>query len=400
MERASRVLTSTGFLFGLAVLLVNDLVLKLAYPSLLTGKLSDFAGLFIFPMFFAALIPRHTRPIYVATAIAFVWWKSPLSQAFIDNWNETPLYDIARVVDYTDLVALAVLPISLAYITHGCSSSVAQVRQRAMPVAFIVAALAFGATSSPEPLYEYPDDGRVIEETLPISFQDFPARLDETGLWHSSVGNANGVDTYNVELEPDCPTARFYASAAGGNSTLISLVELYGCDEEERDELESLFRDSLLARLKGEVPAFSLAEARKGDRLEYAVEEQPILPFASTMADARHQLDRVWFGHRFEEDIYEGRVQWGCYVHYKLETAPDGSVSVRIVGFIQHCERDRTAEQLLATFTESLQRSAFDELPPSPPAAFCLPPINPGEPTPASPPELENLIDPCPTTTP
>ena len=40
-------LSSPGFLVALAVLLANDLWWKAAYDNWLTGKLSDFAGLFV-----------------------------------------------------------------------------------------------------------------------------------------------------------------------------------------------------------------------------------------------------------------------------------------------------------------------------------------------------------------
>ena len=43
-------LTSRGSLVAVGVLLVNDHVLKDAYSSWLTGKLSDFAGLYFFPV--------------------------------------------------------------------------------------------------------------------------------------------------------------------------------------------------------------------------------------------------------------------------------------------------------------------------------------------------------------
>ena len=44
-------LTSPGFVVGLSLLLLNDLFLKARFHNPLTGKLSDFAGLFVFPLF-------------------------------------------------------------------------------------------------------------------------------------------------------------------------------------------------------------------------------------------------------------------------------------------------------------------------------------------------------------
>ena len=43
-------------LISLILLLVNDHVLKIVMPSWLTGKLSDFSGLFFFPFLLAALL--------------------------------------------------------------------------------------------------------------------------------------------------------------------------------------------------------------------------------------------------------------------------------------------------------------------------------------------------------
>lgn len=43
-------------LTAVAILILNDRYLKAAYPSAVTGKLSDVAGLFFFPLFLCALI--------------------------------------------------------------------------------------------------------------------------------------------------------------------------------------------------------------------------------------------------------------------------------------------------------------------------------------------------------
>jgi hypothetical protein len=43
------------------LLLINDLYLKFEYHNYLTGKLSDFAGLFAFPYFFSCLIPKKDK---------------------------------------------------------------------------------------------------------------------------------------------------------------------------------------------------------------------------------------------------------------------------------------------------------------------------------------------------
>jgi len=55
LERSLRALGHPLSLASVAFLVANDHLLKRAYPSVLTGKLSDFAGLFFFPFLLTAL---------------------------------------------------------------------------------------------------------------------------------------------------------------------------------------------------------------------------------------------------------------------------------------------------------------------------------------------------------
>jgi hypothetical protein len=105
---------------ALALLLVNDHLFKGrgVVPGWLTGKLSDFAFLIVAPVVLAALIPRRVprrRTIAVAAVVA-VYAAADLSRAASDtivalaarvglSWRLWP--------DPTDLLALAVLPITI-----------------------------------------------------------------------------------------------------------------------------------------------------------------------------------------------------------------------------------------------------------------------------------------------
>ena len=100
------------FLLALGLLILNDAVLKAAWHNAFTGKLSDFAGVFAFAWFWSVVIGRARMAIHVAVAVVFAWWKSPWSAGAIEAWNALPLFDVARVVDYGDLFALVVLPLS------------------------------------------------------------------------------------------------------------------------------------------------------------------------------------------------------------------------------------------------------------------------------------------------
>jgi len=112
IKRDSSILLNIPFIIGLVILILNDFFLKQYYSNLLTGKLSDFTGLFIFPMLLTYLLPTKKKIIYIFTFIGFVLWKLPIADLFINYWNKFSVFNINRVIDYTDYFALIVLPLS------------------------------------------------------------------------------------------------------------------------------------------------------------------------------------------------------------------------------------------------------------------------------------------------
>jgi hypothetical protein len=100
------------FISSLFVLLINDFCWKQEYHNWLTGKLSDFAGMIVLPVFLRTLFPERKWPVLLFTSFFFFWWKSPLSQPAIDLLHQQLFFPMERVVDYTDLVALCLLPVA------------------------------------------------------------------------------------------------------------------------------------------------------------------------------------------------------------------------------------------------------------------------------------------------
>ena len=107
--RKPQLLLHPLFILSLACLLINDLYWKYEYHSWLTGKLSDFAGLFVLSVFLLALFSRHRLVIYVSIILFFIWWKTPLSQPVIDLLNETFSFSFDRTIDYSDYIAIPVV---------------------------------------------------------------------------------------------------------------------------------------------------------------------------------------------------------------------------------------------------------------------------------------------------
>lgn len=104
------------FIIGLILLIANDFIFKFHFHNQLTGKISDYAGLFIFPYFCSVFFKKYTKWIYIFTGIGFMFWKSPYSEPFIEMWNDNMYFKTRRIVDYTDLLALIILPISYKYL--------------------------------------------------------------------------------------------------------------------------------------------------------------------------------------------------------------------------------------------------------------------------------------------
>lgn len=244
---ASKILLSPFFILGLFVLLLNDFYLKAAFHNFLTGKISDFAGLFIFPLFWSAFFPKRKLFIFSATAMFFVFWKSPYSHGFINVWNEFAFFKIGRTVDYADLFALAVLPVAWIYFESFESVSLPKVLRRS--ATFTVAGFsvfAFAATSPPakmQQMEEYKNVYKFETSALEISkkLQEF-----QTQEFRQTRSGARGETFYNVELhEKICdgfPVANFVVVAAGGGGKAeIELNSiLYPCDNKLPDQSEKL----------------------------------------------------------------------------------------------------------------------------------------------------------------
>lgn len=111
---------------AVAVLWLNDHVLKLHVGGLITGKLSDFAGCFALPLFISALMapvaPLRLRLGAGSVVTALVFSALKLSQPFSD-WLCVLLMRLLPTMggraliraDSTDLVALVMVPLAFVW---------------------------------------------------------------------------------------------------------------------------------------------------------------------------------------------------------------------------------------------------------------------------------------------
>lgn len=169
-SRIRSTLVSWPFLLSLAVLITNDLYLKSAFPGWLTGKLSDVAGIYLVALLVTASSPTKKYMGAMILALGFLYWKSPLSQWFVDSMNSMLQVRIGRVVDYSDLLALLTIPIAWATVTDGATNSRKLLTHKllSIPIA-VVAVLAVSGTSVLMPFGEYSirntDDENLVDES-------------------------------------------------------------------------------------------------------------------------------------------------------------------------------------------------------------------------------------------
>jgi len=110
-ERNKYLILNYIFIICLVVLFVNDHFLKVQFSNGLTGKLSDIVGIVILPLLLTYIFPKlKTKSIWIS-ALLFTFWKSPYSQSLIDFYNQLTFIQITRVVDYSDLFVLFLLPV-------------------------------------------------------------------------------------------------------------------------------------------------------------------------------------------------------------------------------------------------------------------------------------------------
>jgi hypothetical protein len=210
---------------ALAVLILNDWLLKPAFGNWWTGKLSDVAGLLAFALCWIALLPRRRTIVVIGCALAFMFWKSAFSTAMLELWNASGIWPLTRVIDYSDWLALLVL-VPAWHIGSGELVGRERGLQRAKAVGVGVAAvLAFSATSVARPLL-VPD---APVERVAASMRGLIAVLDTLGFDPQRTGPRGSVDTIGVHVRH--PPERwvpvwFEAREGQGDTTALRVTRI------------------------------------------------------------------------------------------------------------------------------------------------------------------------------
>lgn len=253
-------LSHPAFLAALLTLLLNDHLFKPLWHNALTGKLSDFAGLFALAWFVSAITGRSSRLAHVLIAGAFAWWKSPGSEPVITLWNTWMPMAMGRTVDATDLIALVVLPFSFVLFRRASRKSHRMPVTRSWhPVIALISVFAFTATSrAPEQL------PAPVSYLSPVVPEALVATLQAQG--GSAVAYDDRLEITFEDARCGFVDAVFQVGTAG-DMTVLSLRSFEaGCDIRSRG-LGPLF--------KGLQPRLVMLRARLPDRHAFPAARQP-----------------------------------------------------------------------------------------------------------------------------
>jgi len=230
---------------------LNDFVLKGLLGNWLTGKLSDFSGLFVFALFWTAFYPKQRTKIIILTGIIFSFWKSPYSQTFIDSWNSLGLLKIHRTVDYTDLIALTVLPIAYFFDINTENVKTFKIKP-VYPV--LVSAFAFMATS-------YQTEVNINKEyQFPFPKDTLISRLNNIDSVNHGYGvkfKGNNPDTLDFSIPSTfCFTnfdVKIAVTESNNNTTILTLISAqHSCPQGKKDKEELIkeFEKKIIDKIK------------------------------------------------------------------------------------------------------------------------------------------------------
>jgi hypothetical protein len=254
---------------AVAALLLNDLVLKQAFPGVVTGKLSDFAGIALVALLLLSAFPLRPLLVYVCISIAFAWWKSPFSSPFLAWLNGLGLGQFGRTVDYTDLLALSLLPLC-RYRPSATGAFLAWKRIRtiaALPVCVITFLAVLGTSRMPAR-----QDDFLIRDTSARPFE-----RDAVASVIRRVAEGHGMSCQNC----DSPTSVYFQSDilqmqyefTGSNSATFTMwiqtscaLILWFCSSTSGEKKAEALRTSLKQELAARFKDFEYVERLRSDR--------------------------------------------------------------------------------------------------------------------------------------
>ncbi|MBL7855893.1 MAG: hypothetical protein JNL17_15950 [Cyclobacteriaceae bacterium] len=186
----------------------------------MTGKLSDIAGLFIFPFFWSIFFFKHELKVYLLTALIFVVWKTPLSTDLINWTNHTFGTEFSRIVDYTDLVTLLILPISYRHFKRNTDTNIDHNFRIVQILILGISIFAFVATTLPR---------KEVNTNLQIG-EPYIVNLSKQEIFTNRMEPARGLSD---SLKSNMIDSLFFIEFDSEGHDLMAEVKIYAVDTEK-----------------------------------------------------------------------------------------------------------------------------------------------------------------------
>jgi len=222
------------FIVCLLLLIINDWYFKATFHNEITGKLSDFAGLFAFPFLFSCLFPRYKRSIHIFTGLLFIFWNSEFSQFLINYMNGIRL-PIVRTVDITDNFALLSIVLSHQCLNNKVNYALNPLLRRAL---IIVACGAFVATTLP------PRQNRKFVDINKAYPFDFSKRELVSRLNMVQVKAVHDINKYNRLIDFNAKTNVFHYN--GQTDTFALMLDYHQIKEQDTIEFRTAFAEIII----------------------------------------------------------------------------------------------------------------------------------------------------------
>lgn len=265
--RNRHLIINYAFIISLILLVINDHVLKAEFGNWVTGKLSDFAGMIILPLLLAFTFPKLKAHAIWLSAVLFTFWKSPLSETFINWYNTFAIIGIERIVDYTDLLAFVILPLPYFIIKNNAKAGFLQIRKFRLSPMYIVIPCIFilMATSPPKSYYYTQTTGNLRFKNTSIKVRLMPDEILEklrrnsiepvrdtsvdTTKWPRLRADKNVIHYYKVPqiiLDKDTLKNLDFSFEPDGDKTRVYIAGITLdkdlSDEDVKDKLRKYYR--------------------------------------------------------------------------------------------------------------------------------------------------------------